>query len=105
MQDQLFLPTLYELIGENAMANPLAEIRYYQGRPFEYYYTAMAPDQSKRVKYGMNTLYDASADSWWTASPATGSSTEFIAIDSTGAPVKSNSNIVRGIAPCFIVSE
>jgi hypothetical protein len=94
IEDKLFLPTEYEMLGTNAYSNPTAEAAAGQGR-FTYY-----DSNDKRIKYNK----DNAARVYWEASPCTGSSTAFCYVINTGAASNRDSSYVYGVSPALCVA-
>jgi hypothetical protein len=92
--DKLFLPTEYEMLGNNTYSNANAEAPADQGR-LAYY-----DSNEKRIKYNK----DNAARVYWEASPYSGTSTHFCGINASGAASITNASNVRGIAPAFCVA-
>jgi len=95
IEDKIILPTEYEIQGTHTYSNSQAEAAGDQGR-WEYY-----DSNAKRIKYNK-----ANATTWyWCASPCSGTTTYFCAVDSGGSAGNGNaSHNNGGVAPAFCVA-
>jgi hypothetical protein len=98
LSDLLFIPTAYEMVGANTLANTHSEVGFYQGR-LGYYGEA-----SSLIKYGFSTV-NVSPISYWLSTPTASNATSFVGISGTGVLNSNNANSTIGVAPCFCISE
>ena len=73
--DKLWLPTTYEMFGENS--------QYYLDDADHNIYYSIFPDNASRIKY--RKAAPTSARYWWLSSPNVSSSTRFAAVTSDGS--------------------
>jgi hypothetical protein len=91
LTDWLWLPTEWELFGENAYSNKTRETAANQAR-LEYYESHV-----QRTKYSMEAGW------WWEASPLDRTESYFCIVDPDGYPLNYWASGVNGVAPAFCV--
>ena len=86
--DKLWLPTTYEMFGENS--------QYYLDDADHNIYYPIFPDNASRVK-----KVNGSANSWWLASPYVGNSSYFAYVNSDGSRDYNGTGRSYGVAVCL----
>jgi hypothetical protein len=92
--DKLFLPTEYEMLGENICSNASAEAAENQGR-----FTCYDSD-SKRIKYNKDNI----TRHYWNASPFYAYAVGFCATYDDGDGLNAGSENMLGVAPAFCIA-
>lgn len=89
--DKLWLPTTYEMIGENSQL-------YLDDADHNIYYSIF-PDNASRIKY--RKAEPTIARGWWLSSPHVGYSTYFASVSITGNRNYNDAHDLLGVVLCF----
>lgn len=85
--DKLWLPTSYEIFGENS--------QYYLDDAEHNIHYSIFPDNASRIKY--RKAAPTSARYWWLSSPYVSASTYFATVTSDGSRTSGNANYSYGV--------
>jgi hypothetical protein len=94
--DTVWLPTAWEMFGENTTQDD-STYETTDNQSWLEYYTS----DTNRIKYSSNTQH--TYDDYWTASPNKSTSSKFVLVSSSGQASNGNLNYAYGCVPAFCV--